>query len=95
MVSKGTTSSQKQEILFSKFQINYNALPERFRKGSILYRQDAIGTETHETAHEDGIQKKQGTPRTRKVIIVEHCDIIGRTFWGDHPGVLGGEGAAD
>jgi tRNA(His) guanylyltransferase len=37
--SQGTVSSQKHEILFSRFAINYNALPSRFRKGSVLVRE--------------------------------------------------------
>ncbi|GAA6046421.1 hypothetical protein JCM3770_004910 [Rhodotorula araucariae] len=32
----GTISSQKQEILFSQFGINYNALDPMFRKGSMV-----------------------------------------------------------
>ncbi|KAM0752479.1 tRNAHis guanylyltransferase [Meredithblackwellia eburnea MCA 4105] len=32
----GTISSQKQELLFSRFKINYNNLPAMFRKGSLL-----------------------------------------------------------
>ncbi|KAF2017659.1 Thg1-domain-containing protein [Aaosphaeria arxii CBS 175.79] len=35
---KGTVSSDKNEILFSRFGINYNNEPEIFRKGSVLYR---------------------------------------------------------
>ena len=31
-------SSQKQEILFSRFGINYNDLPRQFRKGSTIVR---------------------------------------------------------
>lgn len=33
---QGTISSQKQELLFSTFGINYNNLPPMFRKGSVL-----------------------------------------------------------
>ncbi|PAV16487.1 tRNAHis guanylyltransferase [Pyrrhoderma noxium] len=36
---RGTVSSQKHEILFSRFGINYNTLPARYRKGSILVRE--------------------------------------------------------
>ena len=32
-------SSQKQEILFSRFGINYNDLSRQFRKGSIIVRE--------------------------------------------------------
>ena len=34
----GTVSSDKNEILFSRFAVNYNNEPEIFRKGSVLYR---------------------------------------------------------
>lgn len=35
---QGTFSADKNEILFSRFGINYNNEPEVFKKGSILYR---------------------------------------------------------
>lgn len=34
----GTYSSDKNEILFSRFGINYNNEPELYRKGSVAYR---------------------------------------------------------
>lgn len=34
----GTVSSDKNEILFKRFGINYNNEPEIFKKGSVLYR---------------------------------------------------------
>ena len=33
-------SKQKHEMLFSRFGINYNKLPERYRKGSVLVREE-------------------------------------------------------
>lgn len=36
---KGTLSSDKNEILYQEFNINYNNLPEIHRKGTILMRQ--------------------------------------------------------
>jgi len=35
---KGTFSKDKHEILFSELGINYNELPDIFKKGSILIR---------------------------------------------------------
>lgn len=35
---KGTTSGDKNELLFSGFGINYNEIPQRFRKGTTLFR---------------------------------------------------------
>ena len=36
--TQGTVSSDKNEILFSKFGINYNNEAEQFKKGTIIYR---------------------------------------------------------
>jgi tRNA(His) guanylyltransferase len=36
---KGTVSSDKNEILFSRYGINYNNEPEMFRKGSAVFRE--------------------------------------------------------
>ncbi|EJD06810.1 tRNAHis guanylyltransferase [Fomitiporia mediterranea MF3/22] len=36
---RGTVSSQKHEILFSRFGINYNNIEPQFRKGSIIVRE--------------------------------------------------------
>lgn len=33
-------SAQKHELLFSRFGVNYNQLPARFRKGSVLVREE-------------------------------------------------------
>lgn len=35
---QGTFSADKNEILFSRFGINYNNEPEMYRKGSVVYR---------------------------------------------------------
>nr|ACO10979.1 Probable tRNAHis guanylyltransferase [Caligus rogercresseyi] len=39
---KGTLSGDKNEILFSQFNINYNEEPQQFRKGSILLKKKVI-----------------------------------------------------
>ncbi|CAG7847741.1 tRNA(His) guanylyltransferase; AltName: Full=tRNA-histidine guanylyltransferase [Serendipita indica DSM 11827] len=96
---KGTSSSQKQEILFGQFGINYNALPERFRKGSVLYRQEATASvETpaagvDNTPGQGSITATSIVPprRPRREIVVEHCDIIGPAFWSSRPSILGGQ----
>lgn len=36
---QGTVASDKHEILFSNFKINYNNEAEMFKKGTLLYRQ--------------------------------------------------------
>ncbi|GMK57054.1 hypothetical protein CspeluHIS016_0308940 [Cutaneotrichosporon spelunceum] len=37
---EGTFSDDKNELLFSRFQVNYNNLPAYFKKGSVLVRTD-------------------------------------------------------
>ena len=37
-ILKGTLSKDKNEILFSKFGINYNDVEEIYKKGTILLR---------------------------------------------------------
>lgn len=34
---QGTRKKEKNEILFSEFGVNYNDLPEQFKKGSVLF----------------------------------------------------------
>ena len=38
ILMQGTVASEKNEILFSEFEVNYNNEPELFKKGSIIYR---------------------------------------------------------
>ncbi|KAI0058601.1 tRNAHis guanylyltransferase [Artomyces pyxidatus] len=65
---RGTISSQKHEMLFSRFNINYTALPVRFRKGSVLIREaipdevsiDATALESkHEKSCEQNLISQQ------------------------------------
>ncbi|BEI81203.1 hypothetical protein CcaverHIS002_0203630 [Cutaneotrichosporon cavernicola] len=37
---EGTFSDNKNELLFTRFKVNYNNLPEYFKKGSVLVRTD-------------------------------------------------------
>jgi tRNA(His) guanylyltransferase len=41
---KGTVSADKNEILFSRYGINYNNEPEMFRKGSVVCREYELET---------------------------------------------------
>ncbi|KAJ3003340.1 UNVERIFIED_CONTAM: tRNA-histidine guanylyltransferase 1-like [Siphonaria sp. JEL0065] len=82
-ILKDTTSASKNEILFKRFGINYNTLPEMFRKGSVLVRRKVL-TPVKET--EDGKQVE----RIKSIVHVTHVDIIGNEFWesGDGKGLL-------
>lgn len=39
---QGTYSADKNEILFSKFKINYNNEPEVYKKGSVVFREVSL-----------------------------------------------------
>ena len=92
---KGTVSADKNEILFSKFGINYNNEPLIYRKGSVVYRFYEVvnGVEIN---GEDGTGKtadpmsktqmeKERKRKQKASIAVEHADIIGDAFWEAHP----------
>ncbi|KAI8322558.1 putative tRNA guanylyltransferase-like protein [Martensiomyces pterosporus] len=76
----GTLSSDKNEILFSEFGVNYNNEEDIFKKGSVLIR----GKELADVVGPDGLPTK----RTRTVVQILHCDIIKDEFWNGHPEIL-------
>jgi len=78
---KGSTAEVKNEMLFSQFGINYNTLPEQFKKGSVVIRQREKVVVKH---------KEDGTPvqRERVAPVVLHVDIIREAFWKEHPELL-------
>ncbi|XP_037937687.1 probable tRNA(His) guanylyltransferase [Teleopsis dalmanni] len=71
---RGTISSDKNELLFSKFGINYNNLPTMFRKGTILLRKRV------RTSPDDCIGQ---------LIVPMHEDMIRNQFWNTHTELLG------
>ena len=78
---KGTLSDFKNELLHAQFGINYAHLPEQFRKGSVIVREDREVTMTNTRGEE--------VTRSRRTPVVLHVDIIRDTFWQDHPDILG------
>ncbi|KAJ2964306.1 hypothetical protein NQZ79_g833 [Umbelopsis isabellina] len=78
---RGTFSKDKNEILFSDFNINYNSLAPVYKKGSVIIRQE---TEVKSISAQTG---KEVT-RQKRVPTVLHDDIIGDTFWEQHPELL-------
>ena len=79
----GTLTADKNELLFSQFSLNYAALPDAHRKGSLVRRLTA--PEASKT-REDGTAVMR--PRTR--VVVQHVDIIGDAFWRDNAALLEG-----
>ncbi|KAJ2500253.1 tRNA-histidine guanylyltransferase 1-like [Coemansia sp. RSA 1972] len=78
----GTLSGDKNELLFSQFGINYNDMPEIFKKGSVLIR----GTELVDVTDRHGVASK----RPKGVVLTLHCDMIKERFWTEHPEILSG-----
>ncbi|KAK4136584.1 tRNAHis guanylyltransferase [Trichocladium antarcticum] len=100
MTLKGTYAADKNEILFSKFSINYNNEPEMYKKGSVVFRDyELVEPGTHNTSidadhlAEPVQQSKTQTENDRKRrakarIVVEHLDIIKDDFWNRRPWLL-------
>ncbi|XP_320758.5 probable tRNA(His) guanylyltransferase [Anopheles gambiae] len=69
---QGTLASDKNEILFSQFGINYNNEPVIYRKGTILLPKSVVSSEG----------KKQ------RLIVPIFEDLISDAFWAKHPEIL-------
>ncbi|KAF1347910.1 Thg1 C terminal domain-containing protein [Delphinella strobiligena] len=85
---KGTISSDKNEILFSQFGINYNNEAEIWKKGTVIYRVQEQGTKAQSKTQAEKERKKRQKAR----IAVEHVDIIRDGFWEKRPWILAGRG---
>ena len=72
---RGTLSAEKNEILFTQFNINYSNIDERYRKGSLLVWEKR--------------PRSENSMRYHKHILTLHVDIIQDQFWNDHPDILG------
>ncbi|PMD16417.1 tRNAHis guanylyltransferas-like protein Thg1 [Hyaloscypha hepaticicola] len=75
----GSLAADKNEILFSKFKINYNNEPEIYKKGSVVFR-DIAQSKTQE----ENDRKRRAKAR----ITVQHVDIIKDEFWERRPWLL-------
>ncbi|MCJ1454116.1 tRNA-His guanylyltransferase [Mycoblastus sanguinarius] len=98
---KGTLASDKHEILFSEFKINYNNETDIFKKGSIIYRdyddpgsEPLRGTATNAGPNGDVFEvsksqaEKERKRRLKASIIIQHIDIIKDDFWEGNPWLL-------
>ncbi|XP_039259205.1 putative tRNA(His) guanylyltransferase [Styela clava] len=77
---KGTNSSEKNELLFSKFRTNYNDLPQVYRKGTIILRKKGCA----DYSKKDELFQ----PNSNSRFEVLHEDIIGQDFWTEHADLL-------
>ncbi|PIA17500.1 tRNAHis guanylyltransferase [Coemansia reversa NRRL 1564] len=80
---RGTLSRDKNELLFSEYGINYNAIENIFKKGSVVIRD----RELIDVVDTVGKTSK----RSRGVVRTLHCDIIKDAFWASHPEILRGK----
>ena len=98
---KGTVSNDKNEILFSRFSINYNNELQIYRKGTIICRsydaetvvkngEDEPSTSTGKVAnlYSRAQMEKERKRKQKATIAMEHVDIIGNAFWDAHPYIL-------
>ncbi|CAN8074055.1 unnamed protein product [Agarophyton chilense] len=98
---KGTNSKEKNEILFSRFSINYNNEPQMFRKGSVIIRKPVgdqqslqkrrrLETNSNETPTStlDVTQETERRDGTETEYNVLHVDIIKDEFWENYPYLL-------
>lgn len=105
---KGTLAADKNEILFSRFAINYNDEQQVYRKGTVVYRAFDNEHDMQNGGAKDGkVGGKQADPesktqiekeRKRKqkaIIAVEHLDIIGDAFWDARPYILASKRGED
>lgn len=102
---QGTFSADKNEILYTRFGINYNNEAEVFKKGSVLFRdyervQDIASATVDKGAEQTSDTGSTNVSRTatekiRKLrakakVAVEHVDIIKDNFWAERPWILSG-----
>lgn len=102
-VEQGTVSSDKNEILFSRFGINYNNEEEIYKKGSVVYRQYQLEDHQPQTLTTQAMesqattelsktqQEKMRKLRRKAQVVVDHVDIIKDEFWQRRPWLLSGK----
>ncbi|KAB8304478.1 hypothetical protein EYC80_003870 [Monilinia laxa] len=98
----GSLAADKNEILFSRFGINYNNEPDIYKKGSVVFRDyelvehpgmpEAIDEDSAKTANEKELSKTQAEKdrkrRAKARITVQHIDVIKDEFWEKRPWLL-------
>ena len=86
-----TCAAEKNELLFSKFGINYNKLPQLYRKGTTLIWQPTQA-EVTQPVEQLSTAKSGGSRETKKQlkpeVLVLNVDIIGEQFWNEYSYIL-------
>ncbi|CUM64159.1 uncharacterized protein PRCAT00001751001 [Priceomyces carsonii] len=84
----GTVSSDKNEILFKDFGINYNDEPDIFKKGTIIVREYESWKPELESDNSARQRQRIEKKRKRANIAFHHVDIIKDDFWSSRPWLL-------
>jgi tRNA(His) guanylyltransferase len=91
---KGTLSSDKNELLFSKFGINYNSIEAVYRKGTILIhheeqseKMDEEFSQSSDLTNAVGDDFVQSTLRSWRIQTL-HEDLISPEFWAAHSSIM-------
>ncbi|THY61092.1 hypothetical protein D6C97_03582 [Aureobasidium pullulans] len=93
-------TTDKNEILFKRFNINYNAEGEIWKKGSVYEdKPSAIDSTPDQPFGKSSDEKKKPLSKTqlekerkrkqKARVVVEHVDIIKDKFWQENPWILG------
>ncbi len=84
----GTVASDKHEILFSRFGINYAHEPELLRKGAVMLRLPREETVVKPCppvgADGAGDPAPRAVTRVRRAPTVTSVDVISDAFWAEH-----------
>ncbi|KFY10849.1 hypothetical protein V492_04812 [Pseudogymnoascus sp. VKM F-4246] len=97
----GTLAADKNEILFSRFGMNYNNELDIYKKGSIVFRDyELVEAATSSPAlNEEALTgpemalsktqaEKERKARQKAKIVVQHVDFIKDDFWEQRPWIL-------
>uniref|UniRef100_A0A0B6ZC82 tRNA(His) guanylyltransferase n=2 Tax=Arion vulgaris TaxID=1028688 RepID=A0A0B6ZC82_9EUPU len=86
---KGTFASDKNELLFSEFNTNYNNLPELYRKGTVIIAHKAEESPNSKEQVSSVVNSSTKSKKDQILSgIVLHTDIIGKQFWEEFPHIL-------
>lgn len=89
---RGTFSKDKNEMLFSRFGMNYNNEENVWKKGSTVFRQyeegQEVSTELAGQAESRTQREKREKRRRKAEVVVFHGDIIKDAFWEERKYIL-------
>ncbi|CAK7903257.1 tRNA(His) guanylyltransferase [[Candida] anglica] len=84
----GTLSSDKNEILFKDFNINYNNEPEIYKKGTVLVRENPNLRQELTEELSDRQKQREIKKLHKSRIETYHIDLINDKFWEDRPWIF-------